>query len=231
MAAFEPAAAAGLARAAAAAGVRRLVHMSSARAMAEATPRGVRLRATDPPHPRDPYGCGKLAIEEALAAAAKGGALELVVLRPPLVYGPGVKANFLALIRLAASGLPLPFAGIDNCRSLIFIDNLVEFTLVAAFAPAAAGGRWLVRDDRDLSTPQLLRALAAGLDRPARLYAVPDAAFAALRALPGIGPIAARLTLSFAVDDDPTRAALGWRPKIPPEEALMATAAAFRRRR
>jgi len=115
-----------LAHSAAKAGVRRLIHMSSVRAMAEATLPGAPLRATDPPRPRDPYGRGKLAIERAVQAAARESGIEIVILRPPLVYGPGVKANFQALMRLVASGLPLPFAGIDNRRSLIFIDNLVD---------------------------------------------------------------------------------------------------------
>ena len=108
--------------------------MSSIRAMGDATLPGGPFRRDDPPAPRDAYGRGKLAIERALRAARETG-LELVVLRPPLVYGPGVKANFRALLRLAASGLPLPFAGIDNRRSLIFLDNLVDLAARAAFIP------------------------------------------------------------------------------------------------
>ena len=110
----EAAAASALARAAASTGVRRFVHMSSVRAMGDATMPGAPFRCTDPPLPRDAYGRGKLAIELALRAAAQKTGLELVILRPPLVYGPGVKANFRALIRLAANGLPLPFSGIYN---------------------------------------------------------------------------------------------------------------------
>jgi UDP-N-acetyl-alpha-D-quinovosamine dehydrogenase len=226
----EAEAAAALARAAIAAGVRRLVHMSSVMAMGEATPPGLPFRAADAARPCHPYGRGKLSTERALAAAAPGHALELVILRPPLVYGPGVKANFRALIRLAGSGLPLPFAGIDNRRSLIFIDNLVDLAARACVHPAAAGQVLLARDGADLSTPALLRALARGLGRPARLYAVPDAALRIVRALPGLGPAVASLTLSLQVDDGATRAALGWRPRIAPEAALAATAAAFRAR-
>jgi nucleoside-diphosphate-sugar epimerase len=228
---LEAEAAAALAQQAAAAGVRRLVHMSSVRAMGEATRPGMPLRAGDAPRPHDRYGRGKLATEQALLAATRGGGLELVVLRPPLVYGPGVKGNFGALIRLAGSGLPLPFAGIDNRRSLIFIDNLVGLLALACVHPAAAGRVLLARDGADLSTPQLLRVLAEGLGRPARLVAVPDAAFGLLRVLPGLGARLARLTLSLQVDDSATRDALGWAPQIAPEQALAATAAAFRRRR
>jgi nucleoside-diphosphate-sugar epimerase len=227
----EAEAAAALAQQAATAGVRRLVHMSSIRAMGEATRPGMPFRPGDRPLPRDRYGHGKLAIELALSTTTRGSALDLVVLRPPLVYGPGVGANFHSLIRLAGSGLPLPFAGIDNRRSLIFIGNLAELTALACAHPAAAGRVLLAGDGARLSTPQLLRALADGLGRPARLFAVPDATFRMLRHLPGFGPLVARLTLSLEVDDSATRDTLGWVPGMAPEEALALTAAAFRRRR
>jgi nucleoside-diphosphate-sugar epimerase len=219
-----------LAHSAAKAGVRRLIHMSSVRAMAEATLPGAPLRATDPPRPRDPYGRGKLAIERALRAAARESGIEIVILRPPLVYGPGVKANFRALMRLVASGLPLPFAGIDNRRSLIFIDNLVDLVGRACTHPGAAGRALLARDAADLSTPELIRLLAAGLDKPARLFGVPPPALALLRSLPKLGPLLSRLTLSLQLDDAETRAALDWRPPVWPEIGLAATAAAFRDR-
>ena len=221
-------AAATLARAAAASGVRRLVYMSSVRAMGAVTGPGAPFCPTDPPLPRDAYGRAKLATERLLLAAAQETGLELVILRPPLVYGPNVKANFRALIRLAASGLPLPFAGIDNRRSLIFLDNLVDVGARAAIDPAAAGRVLLLRDTVDLSTRELVCKLAAGLGRPARLFAVPEAAFAMLRPIPALGPLAARLTLSLQVDDSATRALLDWAPPVPTETALAATARAFR---
>ena len=221
-------AAATLARAAAASGVRRLVYMSSVRAMGAVTGPGAPFCPTDPPLPRDAYGRAKLANERLLSAAAQETGLELVILRPPLVYGPNVKANFRALIRLAASGLPLPFAGIDNRRSLIFLDNLVDVGARAAIDPAAAGRVLLLRDTVDLSTRELVCRLAAGLGRPARLFAVPEAAFAMLRPIPALGPLAARLTLSLQVDDSATRALLDWAPPVPTETALAATARAFR---
>jgi UDP-N-acetyl-alpha-D-quinovosamine dehydrogenase len=219
-----------LAHSAAKAGVRRLIHMSSVRAMGEATPPGAPLRATDPPRPREPYGRGKLAIECALQAAARESGIELVILRPPLVYGPGVKANFRALMRLVASGLPLPLARIDNRRSLIFIDNLVDLVGRACLHPGASGRALLARDAADLSTPELIRLLAAGLERPTRLFGVPQPAFAVLRRLPMLGPLFTRLTLSLQVDDAETRAALDWRPPVSPEIGLRATATAFRAR-
>jgi nucleoside-diphosphate-sugar epimerase len=224
----EPAAATALASAAADAGVRRMVLMSSVRAMGDATPAGIPFRGTDPLVPRDPYGRGKLAVERALQTTARHTGLELVILRPPLVYGPGVKANFHALIRLAASGLPLPFASIDNRRSLIYLDNLVDVAARACIVERAAGRVLLARDAVDWSTPDLIRALATGLGRTARLFTAPEIAFAALGALPGLGPLVRRLTLSLQVDDEATRMLLDWRPPVPSEIALAATARAFR---
>ena len=225
--AAEPEATAALAHAAAAAGVKRLVLLSSIKAMGEATPAGRPFRANHEPHPEDAYGRAKLASERA-AAGVSG--IELVVIRPPLVYGPGVKANFAALIRLAGSGLPLPFAAVDNRRSLIARDNLVDLIGHAATHPAAAGQTLLARDGRDLSTPQLIQALAAGLGKRARLFTVPDMLLAALRAMPVIGPKVASLTLSLQVDDSPTRTLLGWSPVADVTEALAATARAFANR-
>ena len=226
----EPEAAAALARAAAEAGVQRLVHMSSVRAMGAATRPGAPFRPADRPLPTDPYGRAKLAIERALSAAAAASGLDLVILRPPLVYGPGVKANFRALLRLVGSGLPLPFAGVENRRSLIFLDNLVDAAARACVHPAAAGHVLLVRDAVDLSTPELIRALAAGFGHRARLFAVPQAAIGLLRGLPALGPALSRLTLSLQIDDSESRAVLGWVPTVPPEEGLAKTARAYRQR-
>ena len=223
--------AAALARAAAAAGVRRLVHMSSIRAMGPATLPGAPFSAADRARPADPYGRTKLAVEGALAAAALGSGLDLVILRPPLVHGPQAKGNLRALIGLVASGVPLPFADIDNRRSLIFLDNLVDLTATACQHPAAIGRVLLARDAADLSTPALIRALAAGLNSRARLFAVPPAAFAVLSRLPGLGPPLSRLTLSLQVEDDETRRALGWSPSVAVEAGLALTARAYARGR
>jgi nucleoside-diphosphate-sugar epimerase len=222
----EPEAAAVLARATAQAGARRFLYMSSIKAMGDATPPGRRFCADDPPRPDDAYGRAKLATERALADVAQETGLEFVILRPPLVYGPGVGGNFRALVRLAGSGLPLPFAALDNRRSLIFLDNLVDLVAAAAVHPAAAGRVLLVADGTDLSTPALIRILAQGQGRTARLFALPEAVFVALRRLPGLGPAVSRLTLSLAVDDGATRAILGWSPPFAAEAALLATARA-----
>lgn len=223
----EPQAAATLACAAAHAGVRRLLYMSSIKAMGEATPPGQRFRAGDPAQPEDAYGRTKLATEAALTQVADATGLEVVILRPPLVYGPGVKGNFRALARLAASGLPLPFAAVANRRSLIFLDNLVDLVATAAVHPAAAGRVLLAADGDDLSTATLIRRLAEGQGRVARLFALPEPIFAALRRLPAIGAAVARLTLSLQVDDRETRERLDWTPPIAAEPALIATARAL----
>jgi UDP-N-acetyl-alpha-D-quinovosamine dehydrogenase len=223
----EPAAAAALASTAAAAGVRRLLYMSSIKAMGEATLPGQAFRADDPARPEDAYGRVKLATEQALREVAATSGLELVILRPPLVYGPGVGGNFRALVRLVGSGLPLPFAALDNRRSLIFIDNLVDLVATALTHPAAAGRVLLAADDAALATPALIGLLAQGQDRIARLFAVPGALIMLLRRLPGLGPPLCRLTLSLQIDDAATRAALAWTPRVAAATALIATARAL----
>ncbi|HLY47451.1 MAG TPA: NAD-dependent epimerase/dehydratase family protein [Stellaceae bacterium] len=223
----EPPAAARLARGAAQAGIRRLLYISSIKAMGDATPAGRPFRADDPPRPDGAYGRAKLATEQALQQVAAETGLDFVILRPPLVYGPGVGGNFRALARLSGSGLPLPFAGLDNRRSLLFLDNLVDLVGVALSHPAAAAKVLLAADGADLSTAALIRILAQGQGRRARLFAVPELALAALRGLPAIGPAFGRLTLSLQVDDGATRALLGWAPPVAAEAALGATARAL----
>ena len=204
--------------------------MSSALAIGEATRPGKPFRPADLPAPQMAYGRAKLAIERALAGAAEATGLELVILRPPLVYGPGVKANFRALIRVVASGVPLPFAGIENRRSLIFLGNLVDATAIACLRPDAAGRVLLVRDALDLSTPELVTALAEGLGRRARLFALPAPILALALRAPGLGTALARLTVSLQIEDDDTRKILGWEPAVAPAAGLALTARDFLRR-
>jgi UDP-glucose 4-epimerase len=182
------------------------------------------FRTDDPPEPKDAYGRVKLATERALAGVAAETGPDLAIIRPPLVYGPGVRGNFAALLRLAGSGLPLPFAAVDNRRSLIFVDNLVDLAAAAAVHPAAAGRVLLAADGDDLSIPELIRILARGQGREARLFAVPDAVFALLCALPAVGPPVGRLTRSLQVDAGATGALLGWAAPVSAEAGLVATA-------
>jgi nucleoside-diphosphate-sugar epimerase len=220
----EPEAAAALARAAAAAGARRLVYLSSLKAMGETTPPGRPFRPEDEARPQDAYGRGKLATERALQAVAADAGIDIVTLRPPLVYGPGVGANFRGLVRLIASGAPLPFAAVDNRRSLIAVDNLADLIAVAAVHPRAAEQVLLARDGEDFSTAELARLIAGALGRRARLFALPEAVFALLRQVPGgAGPLS-RLTTSLQADDRATRAMLNWTPPVAAAAALAAAA-------
>ena len=215
----ESAASAALARAARGAGLARIVLMSSIKVLGEASG-DLPLRAHQPPAPEDVYGLAKWRMEEAMRAAA-GEAL--VIIRPPLVYGPGVKANFRALIRLVDSGLPLPFAAIDNRRSLVFIDNLLDLVETALAHPAAAGETFLLRDDQDVSTPELVRRIAGALGRSARLFPVPPPLLRLAASLLGRAGDAERLVASLRVDDLATRRRLGWRPRVSLDDGLAAT--------
>jgi UDP-glucose 4-epimerase len=222
----EAEAAAALARSAAGAGARRFLYVSSIKAMGEATPRDRPFRPGDPAHPADVYGRAKLRSETRLGSVAAETGLELVIVRPPLVYGPAVGGNFRALLRLARSGLPLPLAGIDNRRSFLFVENLADLLCRAATHPAAAGRVLLARDDRDWSTAEMVRILAAGFGRKARLFAVPDMMLSPVRYLPFVGAATSRLTGSLQVNDAESRQLLGWHPPIPAEEGLHLTARA-----
>ncbi|HTP96267.1 MAG TPA: NAD-dependent epimerase/dehydratase family protein [Burkholderiales bacterium] len=216
-----------LARAAAAAGVRRLVFVSTIKVNGETTP-AQPFTERDAPDPRDAYAVSKWEAEQALAEVAAGSRLEIVVLRPPLVYGPGVKANFLALLRAVDRGWPLPLGAIDNRRSLVYLDNLIDAILLCLEHPAAAGKTYLVSDGEDISTPELVRKLAHALDRPARLFPVPVALLRAAGAITGRRDAVERLTGSLQIDGSAIRRELGWRPPATLHEGFAATARGYR---
>ncbi|MFQ5954451.1 MAG: NAD-dependent epimerase/dehydratase family protein [Kiloniellales bacterium] len=217
-----------LAEAAARVGLGRLVFLSTAKVHGEATPPNRPFQDADPAAPRDPYAVSKWQAERALAEVAADTRLEVVVLRSPLVYGPGVRANFRALLRLCDGPWPLPFGGVDNRRSLIFVDNLADAVRRALEHPAAAGGSFLVSDAEAMSTPALIRRLRQGLGRPARLLAVPPASLRLVGRLPGAGAAIDRLTGSLAVDSGGIERALDWRPPVAAEQGLLLTAKAYR---
>jgi nucleoside-diphosphate-sugar epimerase len=208
-----------LAEQAARQGVRRFVFVSSIKVNGERTD-GHPFRADDVPAPQDAYGRSKLAAEEALQAWAERTGCELVIVRPPLVYGPGVRANFLRLMQLVKSGMPLPLGGIRNRRSMVALDNLVDFLLLCAAHPAAAGATWMVSDNRDLSSPELATMIAAALGRPARLLPVPAGLLAAGASLLGRRAAAGRLLDSLQVDVSPALARLGWAPPLDVETGI-----------
>ena len=216
-----------LARAAADAGVRRFVFVSSIKVNGEGTREGVPFTADDPPAPVDPYGVSKREAEHGLFEIGRDTGMEVVVVRPPLVYGPGVKANFQAMMRWLMRGVPLPLGAVRNRRTLVGIDNLVDLIATCLEHPAAAGEVFLAGDDEDLSTSELLRRLASALGVRARLLPVPVALLEAAAALLGKRAVAQRLCGNLQVDIGKARRLLGWAPPVPVDEGLRRTAAHF----
>ncbi len=220
-----------LARAAAAAGVRRFVFVSSIKVNGEGTPPGVRYTERDAPAPCDPYGRSKAEAEAALRALSDRTGMELAVVRPPLVYGPGVKANFLRLMSWVERGVPLPFGAVDNRRSLVYVGNLADALATCVEHPAAAGGVFLVSDGEDLSTGELVRRMARALGRDARMLPVPAGLLGGLARLAGRGAEADRLLGSLRVDASALHDRLGWTPPFTVDAALAETARWFAERR
>lgn len=218
-----------LARACAAAGVRRLVFVSSVKVNGEATAERP-FTADDAPQPDDAYGRSKLAAERVLARVAADTGLEVAIVRPPLVYGPGVGANFARLMRAVARGVPLPLGGVHNRRSLVSAWNLADFVALLVRAPQAAGKVWLISDRDDLSTAELVRRLARAMDRPARLLPVPVGLLRAVAGLAGRGAEVRRLVDSLQVDATPAVRELDWRPVVDVDAALARTVEAWRAR-
>lgn len=212
-----------LARQFAAAGGKRFVFVSSIKVNGEGTQHGAAYRAGDTPAPMDPYGQSKAEAESALFALARETGLEVVVIRPPLVYGPGVKANFAAMIRWVRRGVPLPLASVSNARSLVYVENLVDLILSAGAHPAAPGRIFLASDGHDVSTPELLTEIGKAARVPARLFAFPPVLLHAGAALLGRRSIADRLLGSLQVDISDTRSILGWSPPVPFDEGIRRT--------
>ncbi len=211
-----------LARQAAAAGVRRFVFVSSVKVNGEATTLRP-FRADDAPAPVDPYGQSKCEAEAALRALAAETGMELVIVRPPLVYGPGVKANFLNLIRLVRRGLPLPLGSVANRRSMVALDNLVALLMVCTTHPNAPGQTFMVSDGQDLSIAELIRMIASALGVAPRLLPVPPLLLMGGARLFGQGAMADRLMGSLQVDMDQTRSTLQWSPVVAPQAAINQT--------
>ena len=212
-----------LALRAAAAGVRRFVFLSSIKVNGEAT--DVRpFTRDDTPQPLDAYGISKHEAEEVLKRIGVDTGMEIVILRPPLVYGPGVKGNFLRLLQAVARGTPLPLASISNQRSLVYVGNLVDAIIACIDAPAAAGKTWLVSDGEDVSTPVLIRKLAAALGKSARLLPCPPALLRCAATLFGKQAAVMRLTGSLVVDNSALRRELGVQPRYSLDQGLNATA-------
>jgi nucleoside-diphosphate-sugar epimerase len=220
---------ANLARQAAASGVRRFVYLSSIKVNGEFTEVEHPFSADDAPAPEDPYAVSKYEAEQALRQIADDTGMEVVIIRPPLVYGPGVKANFESMMRWLSRGVPLPLAAVTaNRRSLVALDNLVDLIVTCLSHPAAANQTFLVSDGEDLSTADLLGRMGAALGHPARLFYVPPPLLklgARLVQKPGIYQ---RLCSSLQLDVAKTRQMLGWIPPVSVNEGLRRAAEGFR---
>lgn len=209
-----------LARQAAAAGVKRFVFISSVKVNGESTQLGQPFTEAGVPNPQDAYGVSKHEAEQGLHQIAADTGIEVVIIRPPLVYGPGVKANFAALMSAVQRGWPLPLGAVHNQRSLVALDNLVDFIVTCINHPQAANQTFLVSDGQDLSTTELVRGMARAVGVPARLLPVPVWALQAGARLLGKGDAVQRLCGNLQVDISKARELLGWIPPVSVEDGL-----------
>ena len=217
-----------LAQQAANAGVKRFIFISSIKVNGESTELGFPFKPDDDFIPTDPYGLSKYEAEVGLRKIAEQTGMEVVIIRPPLVYGPGVKANFAAMIKWMNRGLPLPLGGIrDNRRSLVSIYNLVDLIITCIEHPSAANNTFLVSDDDDLSTTQLLDNIATACNVPNRLLPVPSFFFRLIAKLIGKPAISLRLCGSLQVDISKTKELLNWLPPYSAAESMKKTADTF----
>lgn len=209
-----------LAEQAAAAGVRRLVYLSSIKVNGEQTALGTPFLFSDAPAPEDSYSISKWEAEQALWAVAANTDLEVVVVRPPLVYGPGIKGNLAYLLNLVRLGVPLPLGMVRNQRSLIGLENLVDLLIRCINHPMAAGQTLLASDGEDVSTPDLIRQMAVALRRSANLLPVPVKLLCLAGRLLGKDAEIFRLVNSLQIESQPTRELLGWCPPVPMAEEI-----------
>lgn len=210
-----------LARQAADAGVKRFIYLSSVKINGEETFNGARFTAKALANPLDPYAISKCEAEIALRRLSYSSGLEVVIVRPPLVYGAKVQGNFKTLISAVHRGIPLPFAAVHNKRSLVTVDNLVDLLMCCAVHPAAANHTLMVSDDDDISTPALLRQVGFLIGKPARLFAAPSILLRGAAALIGHSAAVRRLTSSLQVDVSETRQLLNWTPCVTVTQGLM----------
>ena len=218
-----------LARAAAARGVEAFVFLSSAKVAGDSD-RGRPFIESDPPNPQDVYAESKAAAERLLGDLAQRTKMRIIIVRPPLVYGPGVKANFFNLMRAVNLGLPLPLGAIANARTLVYAGNLVD-ALIALVANPDVRGTFFVSDGEDVSTPELVRRIAAALGRSPRLLAVPLSVLRKAGAVLGKGSAIDRLAGSLRVDTSRIRDVAAWKPPYTMIDGLRETAAWYRRRK
>ncbi len=213
-----------LARQAAIAGVKRFIFVSSVKVNGEHTEAGKPFNENSVPNPQDAYGISKLEAEQGLLKIAQETGMEVVIIRPPLVYGAGVKANFASMMRAVSRGIPLPLGAIRNKRSFGYVGNLVSMIMCCIDHPAAANQVFMVSDGNDLSTTELLRCCAEALGVKARLLPVPQKILEAGAALLGKRDVAQRLCGNLQVDITKARTMLGWNQPFSLADGLTATA-------
>jgi len=212
-----------LAQSAVRAGVQRFIFLSSVKVNCETT-QGTPLNEAHLPKPDDAYGVSKLEAEHTVCESASGTQMQYVILRPPLLYGPGVKGNFLRLMRAVDRGIPLPLASIANRRSLLNVDNLVDAIIVSLEHPAAGGQLYLLADDLGVSTPSLVRAIAQPMARHARLLPCPVSLLKMAGRITGRAAAVSRLVDSLQIDNAKLRHELGWEPRLSLAAGLEQTA-------
>jgi nucleoside-diphosphate-sugar epimerase len=216
-----------LAQSAARTGVKRMILMSSVKVNGESTTIATPFTSQDTPNPQDPYGRSKTQAEQALWNVASTSELEGIVIRPPLVYGPGVRANFASLIGIVNRGIPLPLGSIHNKRSFVSIDNLIDCIATALQSSNAAGQTFLVSDGNDLSTPDLIRSIASALHKSPMLIPFPPALLKLAATTAGKRGAYDRLCSSLTVDIALTKQKLSWTPPFTVQDSMQRTVDAF----
>ncbi len=216
-----------LASQAASCGVKRFIFISSIKVNGESTLPGQPFKSDDSHIPQDPYGLSKYQAEVGLRKISLETGMEIVIIRPPLIYGPGVKANFLKMISWLDKGIPLPFGKIDNLRSLVGIDNLLDLISTCLTHPKAANQTLLVSDDHDLSTTELLQSISIAMKKPSHLVAIPQSILKITLFLLGKRQIAERLCSSLQLDIEPTKQLLNWHPPFTVQQQLNKTVEAY----
>ena len=216
-----------LAQSAARTGVKRMILMSSVKVNGESTTIDSPFTSQDTPNPQDPYGRSKTQAEQTLWDVASTSGLEGVVIRPPLVYGPGVRANFASLIGIVDRGIPLPLGSIRNKRSFVSVDNLIDCIATALQTPNAGGQTFLVSDGQDLSTPELIRSIASSLHKSPMLIPIPTALLKLAATTAGKRNAYDRLCGSLTVNIASTKQKLSWTPPFTVQDSLQRTVDAF----
>ena len=219
-----------LAKQSATAGVKRFIFISSVKVNGESTTGFEAFSESHLAAPEDPYGLSKLEAEDGLRQVAKETGMEVVIIRPPLIYGVGVKANFLSLLKLASTPFPLPFGSIDNRRSMIYAGNLVDFIIKCVDYPAAANQTFLISDGDDVSLRSLITLMRSEFGRPPRLFSIPIALFKLVGLCMGRKHMVDRLVGDLQIDSSKARNLLKWEPPYSVERGIAATVQDFKDR-